>query len=373
MVRQLFLNASVIAISALVSLIGAEYLSRHFFAPVDFLLPRLESDPILGHRIMPGSGGHDQHGFRNSSVPDRAEIIAIGDSMTYGMAATSNESWPSQLSKITDETVYNMALGGYGALQYLHLLETQALSFSPQRIVMGLYLGNDLMDSYNLAYSNDYWAPYRNDVLRSNTTLDLFRPAEEAERRLLGGLRNWLAERVVLYRVLTQSVLGDRVRVSEIEEMPEVVELHINDEAMYFLPNASFIALDLDDARVAEGLRITLKALEKAQDFCRSAGIDFLVVLIPTKESVYADRLLARVGGDNNIVQQLIHNETEARRIIISHLSDSGIDFVDVLPVLREAARIEAVYPAFDSHPNGRGYAELAEKIATHLSVQSSN
>lgn len=41
----------------------AEFALHFIVEPVDFLNPTLIDDPITGHRIAPGSGGHDRWGF----------------------------------------------------------------------------------------------------------------------------------------------------------------------------------------------------------------------------------------------------------------------------------------------------------------------
>ncbi|HEY2847576.1 MAG TPA: hypothetical protein VGI80_07140, partial [Pyrinomonadaceae bacterium] len=42
-------------------------------------------DPELGFRMTPGSPGHDANGFRNDTVPERVDVVAIGDSQTWGV------------------------------------------------------------------------------------------------------------------------------------------------------------------------------------------------------------------------------------------------------------------------------------------------
>ncbi|MGH7900884.1 MAG: hypothetical protein ACRENZ_04030, partial [Thermodesulfobacteriota bacterium] len=104
----------VILISLAVSLMTAEGISRIVFDPIDFLKPRRVPDEILTYRIEPGTGAHDRLGYRNKSVPDTAEIVAIGDSHTYGISARASESWPGALGRMTGKKVYNVSLGGYG-------------------------------------------------------------------------------------------------------------------------------------------------------------------------------------------------------------------------------------------------------------------
>lgn len=44
-------------------------------------------DEELRIRIQPNAPGHDAWGFRNEVVPERVDIVAIGDSQTWGMNA----------------------------------------------------------------------------------------------------------------------------------------------------------------------------------------------------------------------------------------------------------------------------------------------
>src|SRR5688572_18575094 len=92
-------NLLLLAGSVVVSFFLAEGLMRLVFEPVDFLSPYMVVDNVLRHRVEPHSGGHDVWGFRNKSVPSRADIVAIGDSLTYGVAAPATHSWPAALGR----------------------------------------------------------------------------------------------------------------------------------------------------------------------------------------------------------------------------------------------------------------------------------
>ena len=147
----------LILISLVVSLLTAEGISRIVFDPIDFLKPSRVPDDVLRYRIEPGTGAHDRLGYRNKSVPDTAEIVAIGDSHTYGISARASESWPGALGRMTGKTVYNISLGGYGPAEYLYLMETEALALRPKIIIAGFYLGNDIKDSFTAVYNVDRW------------------------------------------------------------------------------------------------------------------------------------------------------------------------------------------------------------------------
>src|SRR5262245_48761045 len=114
-------NLLVLLASIILSVLAAELLARIVLDPVDYLNPTLVNDAFLNHRVQGHTGGHDAWGFRNARKPDTADIVCIGDSQTYGVSALARDSWPAVLGKIRADTVYNMGLGGYGPIQYLHL------------------------------------------------------------------------------------------------------------------------------------------------------------------------------------------------------------------------------------------------------------
>src|SRR5215831_953906 len=79
-------------VSFVFSVLAAELLARVVFDPVDYLNPTLVTDEFLNHRSEGHTGGHDEWGSRNARRPETADIVCIGDSMTYGNSALARES-----------------------------------------------------------------------------------------------------------------------------------------------------------------------------------------------------------------------------------------------------------------------------------------
>jgi len=74
-----------------------------------------------------GAGPHDILGLRNLGVPNVVDIITIGDSQTYGNNAAMGKNWPSMLrlgvgGEEGNYSLYNIAIGAWGAVEYLELL-----------------------------------------------------------------------------------------------------------------------------------------------------------------------------------------------------------------------------------------------------------
>lgn len=160
-------------------------------------------------RIEPNTGAHDLWGFRNKEVPQSADIVAIGDSHTYGISTKASYSWPSILQRLTGRTVYNLSLGGYGPVEYYFLLKTKALTLSPSLVVVGLYLGNDISNAYGSAYGNDYWKSLRRADFKPEQKIMRFKADIQT---FTYKLSQWLPGNSVLYRLISSSVLGDELR-----------------------------------------------------------------------------------------------------------------------------------------------------------------
>lgn len=370
----------------LFTLLIAEGITRIFIDPVDYLWRNLSYDPILRYRIEPRSAGHDSWGYRNTHVPEKADIVALGDSQTYGESALARYSWPSILGSLTGKETYNMGVGGYGPAEYFYLLENKAPELRPEAVIVGFYLGNDLADAYTAVYTVERWRDLRSPEisLARNTSgnTDEVPPVNEtppAKGPFWAGLKNrvystagWFAGNSVLYRVITASYLGDRIRQNKMLDWGEKITILKVDEYGIntgFTPVRRLQALDLSREDVREGLRLALDFFDGMNEFAAENGIRFLVVIIPTKETVYGEF----IEGNRSLqysdeIDLLLENERRVRGIAESYFKEHDIPYVDPLGPLREAAGRGRIYPDnYSGHFNGNGNRVIAESIKRRL------
>src|SRR6266849_3452406 len=160
--KNFLINLSLFAVAIGVALLLAEFAARIVLNPSDFLKLDVVGDKVLGAVPSPSAlAGFDRWGFRNRKVPETVDIVAVGDSHTYGNTAKMDESWPYVLGRLTGRQVYNMGLGGYGPNQYFQLSNSKALSLKPGMIIWGLYLGDDFENAFSITYGLDHWAYLR--------------------------------------------------------------------------------------------------------------------------------------------------------------------------------------------------------------------
>lgn len=301
----------------------------------------LLKDPLTRIRARPlfprfkNLGPNDILGFRNSGIPVAADIITIGDSMTYGNNAVLENNWPSVLHAALgrdDVRLYSMATGGWAAVQYLDMLEN-AVAFQPRVVVIAFYSGNDPLESFQMVYGNEHWAQLIPDpALGPGDVPALPASTPEAEQ--------WTAS------------FADGVQT-------------------VFTP-ALRLASNLEHPAVRAGYAIMADVARRAGMLAQQHGFRLLFTIIPTKELVYAPR----VDREQLDAPQDYRALVEAEQRNIAQLADQlravpGAGYTDVVAALQAAAlEAQPLYPdTLNGHPLAAGYAVIGEALAADTGV----
>ena len=300
-------------------------------------------DPFTRVRARPfyqdigGYGPNDLLGFRNSSVPTVADIVVIGDSQTYGNNASMQNSWPQQMRDQlgvsgVGVSVYTMAAGGWGAVQYLEMAR-YALLFRPQVIIVAFYTGNDPMDTFITAYGMERWKS-----LRPETNLS----AEDAPKA-----GTFLADEKARWKI----------------KFSDGVTTEFNPD-LRMVSNQSHPAIDA-------AYWIMLNVAQQITELANKNGIKPVFTIIPTKEYVYQDKISRQGIVAIPEYQSLIEAENKRIEWFAEELSDiEQAGYIDVATPLRHAALMPGLlYPEnVNGHPLKLGYALLGKLIAGGIS-----
>ncbi len=302
------------------------------FRTKDYVSPELIlKDPVTNVRGKPlfpelGSlGPHDILGFRNTSIPNVADVVTIGDSQTYGINVIHNESWPQRLSqKLGGKKVYSMAIGGWSPPQYLAIYE-KALTLQPQAVVIGIYLGNDILEAFRVVYSHSYWAKLRKkDLSLSDAPTTPF-PFPESE----------------------------------------LLSLNISDnDSMIFTPAGRLRALDQRNRANEEGMRLIIECMKQISLKAQATKTPTIFLLIPTKELVYKQLIEEHNESLHKDFDELWKQEQEIHDTLLSQgKSLSSIEVHSTLSTLREALsqHILTYRSDKDGHPLAHGYSIISD------------
>ncbi|MEM6674125.1 MAG: GDSL-type esterase/lipase family protein [Planctomycetota bacterium] len=349
--------------------------------------PRRIPDERIGERPNPDWFDHDARGFRNDEALERAAVVALGDSQTYGTGVDGAEAWPAVLGKGLGEPAYNMGFPGYGPAQMLLLLE-DALALEPRVVVAAMYAGNDLYDAYKLVHVDRLGDALGGPSEAERAAID----AAEAETSLVDsvmvayanrrvGLRGVLSRRCRIYGLLraTQRAFEDKPDPAAREAARTDWGLltaraaarpgryaAFEDERFktLFTPGYRALAVQLDDPRIREGERLCLESIARMAELASEADARLVALFVPTKEYVFAElEREAPAGGET--YRKLVADEERLWSEARAFLEERDVAIADGVRALRAPLdRGEQPYPMdHDGHPNALGQRALAEEV----------
>ncbi|HYQ71062.1 MAG TPA: SGNH/GDSL hydrolase family protein, partial [Gammaproteobacteria bacterium] len=297
-------------------------------------------DPYTNIRFRPllpadgSSGPHDMLGFRNSGIPNHPAVIVIGDSQTYGIGEPFAHNWPSQLAALLQDgdSVYSMAIGGWGAVQYLDMAG-KAIRLQPQTLIIAFYTGNDPLDAFATAYGNDHW-----QSLRIEPELDK----------------------------------TDAPEIGNLLSVEDAWPVRFSDGTyIVFTPRGRLTVNDTGYPAVRTGYAIMAEVARRIAALAREHDISVVFTIIPTRELVYAGKVTQAQLDAPETYRQLVRMEQENIASLAGSIrSLPGARYVDLVQPLQAAALTDAaLYPRqWDGHPGRQGYAVIARTVAQAVS-----
>lgn len=372
--KRIFTNALLLAVSLGIGLLISEAGARLVLNPADYLSVDTVVDDVLGIRVQPGTAGFDDWGFRNSGVPGKVDVVAVGDSHTYGNNAPMSDAWPAVVAGETGLAVYNLGLGGYGPNQYYEVLRTRGFTLQPKWVVCAIYMGDDFENAFLMTYGKEHWASLRLGAWK-HANADIWEAPATAT--MSQRFRLWLSQNSVVYRIGVHGPvlagLKGALQVGQASRQsdPETTTLVDDDAGIQeaFRPASIRSRVDPHSPEVREGIRITFELLRRMNEMSRQHGAQFAVVVIPTKETVFAEHLLSDPATHlRDVVEGLVEHERTVTGELIAFLDGAGIPHVEALSALRRRVS-ERLYTRSDRdmHPGSNGYRVIGEVVAEFL------
>lgn len=356
--------------------------------------PQALPDDRLGSRPNPRYPEHDARGFRNAKVLDRARIVTLGDSQTYGYSVPRDAAWPRQLERLSGVSTYNLAFSGYGPVHSL-LLVDEALALSPEVVVAAVYSGNDVFDAFDLVYraeklpelrSGDPALLARIDAANAQESLgtQIFQSwsenaSDEEEDSKLSWLGTILRDHFAL-RALARAARRNLTRketpVTWADLKAEAVR-HPDTQYAFdsggvrkiLTPGYRLNALDRSDPRLEEGFRITVESIGRMDARLAAGRVRFLVLFIPTSELVFEEAARESPTAMPETYERLLAAEKGFWNLLSCELETRSIRFVDCLPALRECIRSSRspYSESSDGHPSPAGHEAIARLVLEAL------
>jgi hypothetical protein len=325
------------------------------------------SHPYIGHLHKPNQAliiegrdfravhHTDGHGFRNPwPWPEEAEIVALGDSLTFGYGVEDEQAWPAILARALPRSrVINLGLSGAGPQQYLRVYETFGVKLHPKVLLIGLFVRNDfwdtdLFDRWARSGAGGSYMVWRDFGRPERVGLSLRHPVTSIKRTL-----RWnaylLARKTYLGNLLHEAwMMGKR------RQLTEAQIVHMADGARLQLMPGDFVSKTAGAQPDRREFQLVIQALQRIQSIALEHDTHTLVVLQPSKEEVYAS-----LAGEP---------PPDPSGPLRKALEGLGMAYLDLTLAFRQhAAAGEQLFFEVDGHPNAAGYALIAEVVRSHL------
>lgn len=284
--------------------------------------------------ISANNRGFRERDFDRAAVAAQRSILFVGDSSFFGWGVETRQRISEQTGNALrraglDVPVVNMAFPGWGTFNYLDVLVAELTQLKPRLVVIGSFIGNDIIDDQRLVQ------------LSEPSVAGSVGKASDGGVSIKALIREFL-------RTSPISILVKRVawEVPALRKAFNSMEVRNDRIAMYERGQGP-----QQDAVFAP-TRLAFRAIA---ELCREHHVPVLLTLIPDHLQVLAPEVL--VGYDI----------TRPQRVLTDLGSDLGLHVVDLLPVFLAAPDRSTLYFREDKHWTAAGHSRVAEVLADHI------
>jgi SGNH hydrolase-like domain, acetyltransferase AlgX len=283
--------------------------------------------------------GFNDTEFSTEKASGAFRIVALGDSFAFGVVPYRYNylTLLEEMLKVRnpDAEVFNMGIPAASPYHYADLLFKEGLAFKPDGVIVSLFVGNDLpRRAARPKYAYSYLVTFGRIVVRV--------------------ARN--------YRDVTRLVSATGPGAPYVDNQPAFAEeafLRIQkDRSWVFQPR---LRADLDAS--IDGITPFLQAI---RDVCAERSVRLLIVLIPDEQQIDTAQQRAIAIAAGLPLEQFDFDLPN--RALAATLSGLKIEYLDLLPLMRERSKAELLYLPRDTHWNIPGNRAAAEAIAARVS-----
>jgi len=323
---------------------------------------RIKTEEFSYTLTVSDEGLRDRHYGKKDESAYR--ILCVGDSFTMGRGVNLDETFSKvlertlasrNLSKRVD--VVNGGTGGYGIWQELILLEDKGLVLEPDLVILQVQPASDVHNALaqfdKVLRSYEPFYPTDTAWCRSEHTA-ITRLALRASRRSRAAA--FLFARTASPRSPLVPYLRPRFRAWHTSFPPSE-----RWRPWWFEMDLKEYYQEIEDAwALMEGSVIKMIKL------CRQNGIALLVFSAPTAEETSPEAFSNLMHAYN--LDPDLYDPTKSNRLVAEICDRHDLDFVDLLPGLREEhGRGGDLYFRKDGHWTARGHIVCAKVLCEHL------
>jgi SGNH hydrolase-like domain, acetyltransferase AlgX len=311
--------------------------------------------PLYRVEVQPFTYGNyslDQEGFANVGAIRPVDVVVLGDSYIE-FHLDAHDGFGERLAKVSELTVANLAVGGYGPFQYLELLKRYGIKREPKYALFCFFEGNDLLDVQRyLEWQRGGEYAYVGEI------------SKPFLQRYLLALRESAQFATKTSSLTIQTAFAGRDHWPN-GVHPDVAVLRLEDESHKIFFAYKSDRRPPDKIRNSPEWRALTAVLQEFKAVATANGIVPVVVFIPTAAHIYAGFSTAESGVNwLRIRDEQTRARANVEESMIRLTGELGLRLIDLVPAFDVAASGgKLLYYPFDTHWNSAGRQVAAEVV----------
>lgn len=300
----------------------------------------------------------NQHGMRDGEYDIKKSssarrIAVIGDSMTYGLGVSSDETYPKLIEKklCRGFEVLNFGVSGFGLDQEFLYLQEKAILFNPDIVLCGFYVGNDFFETVSSqvgGYEKPLFRIRDDKLVLTNVPI----PRKKILFYSTNGKASILIKKILRNKFYAYGFLVDRLKIITYQMRNKInkSDLSIKDITVKGRVIPIRGIYNPDDPANKGVYQLIEKIIREMDIFCKKKGSKFCLLIIPSYE-------------------QMENNNNFPQRMLSDFCLENGINSIDLLPFFIEARRQSQkdVYYKDDMHCTKYGHVVIADTFCDYL------
>ena len=385
MLRSLFVSVITLLISTLVCVVIAEFALRPFYPSSGTSFKYRVPHEVLGWSLEPNADyinylpegavpvAYNAEGWRDVSEHNdnaKLKVAVLGDSFMEGYSVALEDSFHRQLaaqlsSDGTTVSSFNYGVGGYGTLQEYLVFRDYASKQSPDVVLLGLYLGNDLRNNTQALNKQDDSIKASRPFLTSATgnweltdthydaALARYHESKNdwwgnfTERSALK--RAW---RTLWFQIKQNSQQPDRVEATSKRKIIEEFGPHMCNST----------------PEVDESWAITERLLSRLNIAVAAKGARLIVFSVPAYHEIDS-AVIAQLTAAAPQDASLCLAEAPGYQKLAAVTQSLGIEYLDLMPSFKAASNGDGavLFNKSDRHWNAGGHSLAANLVADSI------
>ncbi len=305
----------------------------------------------------------DSLGLPNLSIPERADVVLVGDSFMVCAGGVRPRGLQSMLAEALDKVVYNLGVAATGPFQQLWLLETEGLPKRPELVLWFFFGGNDPLDTATMLRHKN----------RGEDTYGKVHAGREPPTFRLPSI--------------VRHLVGSKRARRRIEPHPglSLTQPGGSTQLLWMLPDYVWIlSWTAEQWEGYPGWTGSKDALRQARDLTEEAGARFLVVYLPSKAEVYLPyvdqdaELIARMADFGRpkpvtpapelFLEMALRHRGDLELLLRDFCEAEDIAYLSATSCLEEVAQRGAMcFLAADTHWDSYGQEALVPELLEEL------